>query len=340
MKRLTYILSLLLISLVSFGQTPLTPSEFKTRVDDSIRNQTTPRSITTDIISNRYAELADMVGAKMDTAALDIPIDLDSILATGGNEFGGEYTAGTKDNYTVVVISNDTKRMWVFNDGNVCINCAGVNAGYKFDVNGTSRFQNTVTTLTDVILNTINAGRGPGTNGTRFGMNAGANVTTANYYNYFGYEAGYASTTGNGSAFGYQALRNNVEGTLNATFGNISLNPPIGQSISNSSALGHGAGNGCYGSGNLYLGFQAGFGGGNMSDSLVMANSNTQWAITGNFSTGNIYFKNAIKTGAPTGSGASFFKSGTVLTGSDTKKYWEVEIDGTDYYIELKTSLP
>lgn len=48
----------------------------------------------------------------------------------------------------------------------------------------------------------------------------------------------------------------------------------------------------------------------------------------------------AVTTAQPTASGAGAFKIGKILTGSDTNKYLEVEIDGVDYYIRALTALP
>lgn len=79
--------------------------------------------------------------------------------------------------------------------------------------------------------------------------------------------------------------------------------------------------------------------------SSTLANNNITFPIhngVGASTTTNAFViaANGIETEQPTASGAGRVRFGKVLTGSDTNKYWEVEIDGVDYYIRALTSLP
>ena len=61
--------------------------------------------------------------------------------ANGGNTYGADATLGVRDNYALSLLTGNTPRLKIYNNGNVSI-AATTDAGYKLYVNGTSRIVN------------------------------------------------------------------------------------------------------------------------------------------------------------------------------------------------------
>src|SRR5690606_17114520 len=56
--------------------------------------------------------------------------------------------------------------------------------------------------------------------------------------------------------------------------------------------------------------------------------------------TEKLHVNGNIKTAAPSSEGAGAVKFGKVMKSTAMIDYWEVEIDGVKYYLELKPTLP
>jgi hypothetical protein len=72
-------------------------------------------------------------------------------------------------------------------------------------------------------------------------------------------------------------------------------------------------------------------------DKVISGVSTDLFSVDGS---GNGVLAGGIKTVQPTANGAGLAKIGKIRTGSDTKKYLELDIDGTVYYILALTALP
>ncbi|MGC4102999.1 beta strand repeat-containing protein [Ferruginibacter sp.] len=158
--------------------------------------------------------------------------------ASGREYFINSDNAGS---FRIVDNTAGTPRFIVYNSGNIGVGTSS-DGGYKFDVNGTSRFS------LDAIVNSLTVGKGSGTNtttNTAFGLNVlGANTTGTNN-TAFGYKSLYSntegfqnvaigvnamySTTGTGStgyqntAMGYEALYSNTTGNNNTAIGSHAM---------------------------------------------------------------------------------------------------------------------
>jgi hypothetical protein len=146
---------------------------------------------------------------------------LDNDVANGNNNYVGIEFAASGDNITQDVgisgingVSNGSglgllafytrngggttwaERMRITSGGNVLIGTT-TDAGFKLDVNGTGRFSN------DSIINSITVGKGGGSISTNsvFGFEAGFANTTGSGNSFFGYSTGTINTTGEGNSF-------------------------------------------------------------------------------------------------------------------------------------------
>lgn len=111
------------------------------------------------------------------------------------------------------------------------------------------------------------------------GNQAGQSLTTGYGNVFFGHEAGYSMTTGTHSLlFGRNAGRLITTGTSNVALGPYALNNLV--SGGNNTAVGRFAGSGALGSGNVFLGYNAGFAE-TGSNKLYIANSSTATPLIG-----------------------------------------------------------
>jgi len=155
------------------------------------------------------------------------------------------------------------------------------------------------------------------------GINAGGNALDGNNI-LIGENAGYDLQNPYNLAIGNNSLQNAL-GEANTTVGSISLTAlNIGD---NNTALGHGtAQNVDNGSGNLYLGFQAGPSTPDVTenDKLYINNSESDTPlILGDFATGQVTFNSQVSASVFSG---SFVGNGSALTGVSTE--WDGTRDG------------
>lgn len=126
--------------------------------------------------------------------------------------------------------TNASASLVVLDNGFVGIGTT-TDTGYKLDVNGTARI------VSDALINGLTVGRGGSSvdGNTVVGFEAGLNNTTGNI-TAFGYQAGKGNTTSNDNlALGYGALRTNSTGSFNVAVGTFALRD---STVSSNTAVG------------------------------------------------------------------------------------------------------
>jgi hypothetical protein len=232
----------------------------------------------------------------------------------------------------------------MYDNGNVGIGTAS--PADKLDVNGFINSNESYkldggTVLADSGTDNIFVGKGAGASNTTGWANSAVG-TNAFYSNTggcgntaVGKEALFYATGFSNSAVGHWALWSNTTGNYNTAVGMSAL---ISNTTSNNNtAVGFQAGFNSTGSGNVFLGFRAGYNE-TGSNKLYIANSDVNNLIYGDFSTGTVAVKGAIKWGTSRGFLTTDQGASIELGGSGTPYIDFINDGATDY--DVRISLP
>jgi len=138
-RYMTYKDTALVKQLIANNSPDLTPFVTKS---DTARNGYAATYFYTDSLAAASVKYTDTAGYLPTKTFLT-----NNYFSKSGNSFGQTAKVGTKDSFRFELLTTDTSRMTLFANGNISI-ASSVDAGYKLDVNGTSRMAK-LTTLND-----------------------------------------------------------------------------------------------------------------------------------------------------------------------------------------------
>lgn len=204
-------------------------------------------------------------------------------------------------------------------------------AGFILSGTLTANAQNVASTTT-ITSGGLEAGSN-GQKNTFYGYRAGKTSSNSSegHNSFFGHEAGLSNNTGTHNVFvGTDAGRGNISGTANVFIGdnaggsninesgNVCIGSGSGANMTgnNNTYIGHQAGMETIGSGNVFIGNYAGFSNNNLSNSLIISNTETDFPLVmGNFSTSQ------LKLNGKVGIGSAFGNFPTTAGGVNLSNY-------------------
>jgi hypothetical protein len=251
-------------------------------------------------------------------------------------------------------VNAGSEAMRIFSDGNVGINTGSTNAGFKLDVNGTSRSG----TLT---INTNGQGRvfstyyGSGSDGVNIfigggGLSSGTGGGASflgSYNSAMGVNALFYNTTGySNSAMGWSALFNNTTGYFNSAMGMSALDSNT--TGYKNSAMGviagyytNAGGTNQTSNNSVYLGYDTrASASGNTNEIVIGSDARGEGSNTirlGNTSINAVKTSGSITTGAPSTGTAAAWKFGERVASAgvtfNNSQYIQLDVNGTAYYL-------
>jgi hypothetical protein len=140
----------------------------------------------------------------------------------GGEAEGFDRRFGNTDNYSLNIITNDTTRVHIQNDGKVGFGTTSPRE--QLEITGNLRLPNTTSSSGVIYVNGSRFIHSRGSNNTFVGINSGSLSTNSDYATGFGYSALNSITSGTHiSAFGSFALTSNTIGAHNTAIGTAAL---------------------------------------------------------------------------------------------------------------------